>query len=73
MTLGRYSSTKGPGMEFLIPGIQSIIRVDMTEQILNIPEQKIITANSREFLVDGSMKCLVTDPYKSRFSVADIW
>lgn len=43
LTLGRYSSTIGPGMVFLIPGVQSILRVDLREQVINVPEQQIFT------------------------------
>jgi regulator of protease activity HflC (stomatin/prohibitin superfamily) len=41
--LGKYTDTVGPGIFFLIPGVQAVRRVDIREQVVAVPEQQIIT------------------------------
>ncbi len=50
--LGRYTDTVGPGIFFLIPGVQSVRKVDIREQVINVPEQQIITKDNVAVTVD---------------------
>src|SRR6185369_259883 len=38
-TLGRYSDTKGPGLVFVIPGIQQMVRVSLRTVVFDVPPQ----------------------------------
>ncbi|MED5220621.1 MAG: SPFH domain-containing protein, partial [Actinomycetota bacterium] len=41
--LGRYKATVEPGLKIIIPVIQSLTRVDMREQVIDVPPQEVIT------------------------------
>ncbi|MDD2745384.1 MAG: paraslipin, partial [Candidatus Gracilibacteria bacterium] len=73
MTLGRYSSTVGPGIVFLIPGVQSIFRVDLREQVINVPEQQIFTHDNVGVTVDGIVYVQIIDAYKSQFAITNVF
>lgn len=73
LTLGRYSSTAGPGIVFLIPGVQSILRVDLREQVITVPEQQIITRDNVGVAVDGIVYVQITDPYKSQYAITNVF
>jgi regulator of protease activity HflC (stomatin/prohibitin superfamily) len=44
--LGRYSSTKGPGIILLLPFIDKMVKVDIRTVTLDIPSQEIITKDN---------------------------
>ncbi len=44
--LGRYTDTVGPGIVFLIPGMQTLRKIDIREQVITVPEQQIITRDN---------------------------
>ena len=44
--LGRYSHTADAGLVFLLPFIDSLIRVDMREALLNVLPEQVITADN---------------------------
>lgn len=46
LTLGRYSSTREPGLTWVCPGIQRMIRVDMRITTADIPRQEAITKDN---------------------------
>ena len=46
LTLGRYSSTKEPGLKFVWPIFQRIIRVDIRIATSDIPSQEVITRDN---------------------------
>ncbi|MXZ07595.1 MAG: SPFH/Band 7/PHB domain protein, partial [Acidimicrobiia bacterium] len=41
--LGRYQKTVEPGLRFVIPFVQRILKVDMREQVVDVPPQEVIT------------------------------
>lgn len=46
LTLGKYSSTRQPGLTWIFPGIQRMIKVDMRIVTMNIPQQEVITKDN---------------------------
>lgn len=46
LTLGRYTATLEPGLNFVIPLIQSVIQVDMRIRTLDIPKQEAMTKDN---------------------------
>lgn len=46
LTLGKYSSTKQPGLNWIFPGIQRMIKIDMRIITTNIPQQEVITKDN---------------------------
>ncbi len=71
--LGRYTDTVGPGIFFLIPGIQSVRKVDIREQVINVPEQQIITKDNVAVTVDGVVYAQITDPYKATYDINNVF
>lgn len=73
LTLGKYSSTVGPGIVFLFPGIQSCQRVNLREQVINVPEQQIITKDNVGVTVDGIVYVQIMDSYKATFAIENVY
>ncbi len=46
LTLGSYSHTLDPGLKFVIPFIQRLIRVDIRITTVDIPQQEVITKDN---------------------------
>ena len=67
--LGRYNHTADAGLVFLIPFIDSIIRVDMREALINVLPQQVITADNVVVTVDAVIYYKVVDPVKAEFEM----
>ena len=44
--LGRLVALKGPGLRFLIPIVDQMVRVDLRTVTLNVPPQEVITKDN---------------------------
>ncbi|MFA5108502.1 MAG: SPFH domain-containing protein [Candidatus Micrarchaeia archaeon] len=53
--LGKYSSFHNPGVVLLIPFIDSLIKVNITEEMVNAEKQEVITADSLNAMVDAQI------------------
>jgi len=53
LTLGKYSDVRSPGLNFIIPIIQSMIVVDMRINTVDIPKQEVITKDNITLLVNA--------------------
>lgn len=69
--VGRYHHTADAGIVFLIPFIDSLIRVDMREQVLNVLPQSVITKDNVVVTVDAVIYYKVVDPVKAEFEIAN--
>jgi regulator of protease activity HflC (stomatin/prohibitin superfamily) len=67
--LGKYHSTADSGMQFLVPFLDSIIRVDMREQVINVMPQQVITKDNVVVTVDAVIYYKVVDPVKAEFEI----
>ena len=67
--LGRYHHTADAGIVFLIPFIDSLIRVDMREALINVLPQQVITADNVVVTVDAVIYYKVVDPVKAEFEI----
>jgi regulator of protease activity HflC (stomatin/prohibitin superfamily) len=72
-TLGKFTGTVAPGIQFIIPGIQSLRRVDIREQVVTVPEQQIITMDNVGVAVDGIVYVQITDPYKAVYEISNVF
>jgi regulator of protease activity HflC (stomatin/prohibitin superfamily) len=70
--LGRYKSTKEPGLAFLVPFVDRVRqRVDMREQVVTFPPQPVITKDNLTVHVDTVVYYVVIDPKSALYGVAD--
>ncbi|MFN2159784.1 MAG: SPFH domain-containing protein [Anaerolineales bacterium] len=69
--LGRCVGAKGPGIIFLIPIIDRSVRVDLREQVREIPHQNSITQDNASVNVDFIWYYKVLDPTQSVLQVQD--
>ena len=46
LRLGKYKSIAEPGLNLVIPYIESMIKVDMRERVINVEPQKVITKDN---------------------------
>ena len=67
--LGRYASTADSGIVILVPFIDSIITVDMREQVMNVMPQQVITQDNGVVTVDAVIYYKVVDPVKAEFEI----
>ncbi|RME63382.1 MAG: SPFH/Band 7/PHB domain protein, partial [Caldilineae bacterium] len=71
--LGRYQRTAQPGLTIIIPFIDSIKKVDMREQVVDVPPQEVITKDNVVVTVDAIVYFEATDPVKLVYNVADFY
>src|SRR5467141_3215431 len=69
--LGKYHGMAPSGLTFIIPFIDDIMRVDMREQVITVPPQKLITKDNVTVEVDAVVYYKVIDPVKSQYEVQD--
>ena len=68
-TLGRFSSVRGPGLIFMVPWIQQMVRVDLRTVVMEIPGQDIISRDNVSVKVDAVLYFHVVDPEKAIIQV----
>lgn len=71
--LGRYQRTAGSGLTIVIPFWERMIKVDMREQVVDVPPQAVITKDNVAVEVDAVVYYEVTDPVKVTYNVADFY
>lgn len=71
--LGKYQRTVDSGMTLIVPVMESIIKVDMREQVVDVPPQAVITKDNVAVEVDAVVYYEVTDPVKVTYNVSDFY
>ena len=69
--LGKFNRTVDSGLAFVIPFFETIRKVDMREQVLDVPPQDVITKDNVAVTVDAIIYFKVTDPFKVIYNVAN--
>ena len=67
--LGRLIGIKGPGLVFIIPIIDTYIRLDLRTRVIDVPKQRIITNDNVTVDVDAVVYFRITDPQKAIIEV----
>lgn len=69
--LGRFWRVKGPGLIFLIPVVQQMVRVDLRTVVFDVPPQDVITRDNVSVKVNAVVYFRVMDPQKAIIQVVD--
>jgi regulator of protease activity HflC (stomatin/prohibitin superfamily) len=69
--LGRVQRVFGPGIIFIIPGVQQIVRVDLRIRVFDVPAQDIITRDNVSVKVNAVVYFRVVDPRNAIIQVAN--
>ena len=63
--LGRLIGAKGPGVIFIIPGVDKLLRISLRTVALEIPPQDVITRDNVSLKVNAVVYFRVVDPNKA--------
>ena len=70
---GKYTHTMTPGLHFLVPVVYGVGRkINMMEQVLDVPSQDVITKDNAVVKVDGVVYFQVLDAAKAAYEVAQL-
>jgi regulator of protease activity HflC (stomatin/prohibitin superfamily) len=68
--LGKYQRTADSGLTVIVPFLERMLKVDMREQVVDVPPQAVITKDNVAVEVDAVVYYEVTDPVKVTYNVA---
>ncbi|MDR3237750.1 MAG: SPFH/Band 7/PHB domain protein [Spirochaetia bacterium] len=67
---GKYASTLSPGLNLINPIFSRVAaKIDIREQVLDLPPQGIISEDNATLKVDGVVFYKVLDPYKAYYGI----
>ncbi|MRR07151.1 MAG: slipin family protein [Deltaproteobacteria bacterium] len=67
--LGRFAGTRGPGLFFIIPGIDKLVRVSLRTVVMDVPPQDVITHDNVTVKVSAVIYFRVMEPEKAIIEV----
>lgn len=67
--LGRFSGVKGPGLRFIIPGIDRMVKVSLRTVAMDVPPQDVITKDNVSIKVNAVLYFRVVGPEKALIEV----
>ena len=71
--LGKYNRTAGSGVVILIPFIEKMVRVDLREQVVDVPPQEVITKDNTVVVVDCVIFYEVVDAFNATYNVVNFY
>lgn len=66
-----YERTVDPGLRHIIPFVNRIFRVNMREQVIDVPPQEIITEDNVVVTIDAVVYYQIMDPKKALYEIED--
>lgn len=70
-TLGKFTGNGSPGINFVLPGIQHLVRIDTRVRNRDLPQQAVITADNVTAWIDAVIYYKVVNPEKAMLNVQD--
>ncbi|MDN3512622.1 MAG: SPFH domain-containing protein [Candidatus Jettenia sp. CY-1] len=71
--MGKYQRTANSGLTVIVPFLERMIKVDMREQVVDVPPQGVITKDNVVVEVDAVIYYMVTDPVQVTYNVANYY
>lgn len=71
LTLGKHTSTRKPGLTWIFPGVQVMIKIDLRILTVDIPRQEVITKDNVTVNVDAVVYFKVKDADKAVLEIQD--
>ena len=71
--LGKLQGAKGPGIIFLIPMVDKMVKMDLRVVTIDVPKQEIMTKDNVPATVDAVMYFRVVDPNAAVVKVENFW
>jgi len=71
LRLGKFKSVAEPGLNLILPYVESLITVDVREKVIQVNPQEVITKDNVTVTVDAVIYYKVIDPVKAEFEVED--
>jgi len=72
-TLGRYTSTAGPGLTILFPFVQTMTKIDIRTKAVEVPYQDAITKDNVSCKINAVIYYRIVDAAKSLIEVENVW
>lgn len=69
MTLGKFTGVREPGLNFLIPGVQVMYKVDIRTKTTDVPNQEVITKDNIPVQINAVVYYRVQDAGKAILEV----
>ncbi|MBI5776855.1 MAG: slipin family protein [Nitrospirae bacterium] len=69
--LGKFQTVKGPGLVFVLPIVQRLIRVNLQTVTMEVPAQDVITRDNVSVKVSAVIFLRVVDPQRAVLAVQD--
>ncbi len=66
-----YERTVDPGLRFITPFVNRMLRVNMREQVIDVPPQEIITEDNVVVTIDAVIYYQVIDPKRAIYEIED--
>ncbi len=71
--LGKLQGAKGPGLIFLIPVVDKMVKMDLRVVTIDVPKQEIMTKDNVPATVDAVIYFRVVDPNAAVVKVENFW
>ncbi|AFK06662.1 MULTISPECIES: SPFH domain-containing protein [Mesotoga] len=69
--LGKYRRDANPGLQFIIPFIERMVKVDLRETVIDVPPQEVITKDNVVVTVDAIIYYQITDAFRVVYNVSN--
>ena len=66
-----YERTVDPGLHYILPVVRRMLRVNMREQVIDVPPQEIITEDNVVVTIDAVVYYQILDPKRALYEIED--
>ncbi|MFC2000228.1 SPFH domain-containing protein [Chloroflexota bacterium] len=70
---GKFHSVRDSGLQFMLPLIDDIIKIDLRERVIDVPPQSVITKDNVSVEVDAVIYSYIVDPKAVRYEIHNFY